>query len=157
METSDSASQEIRYLGLREGQVRKTCADCYAKCAGVRAFNGVLNESHRAFVVSADLLCESAKEPWRQTSDPVEKDFGDILKFICSQKGPTDMSMAFDGLSRSARKIIDEGVGELSGAAEVSLTYTKAPNSWRQEENKITEKTGEVETKGTLISCCLEN
>ena len=131
-------------LVFAKDKKEKTLAECYAKCVGVRMFAGVLNEAHRGFVCSADLVCESAKEPWRQTSDPTKQDFGDIIKFIASQNGPTDVRMAFDGLSRSARKIIDEGVGELSGAAEVSLTYTKAPNAWCMRKNFFGSKNMEI-------------
>ena len=110
----------------------------------MRAFSGTLNEAHRAFVVSADLLCETTNEPWRQMSNPVEKDFGDILKFISGQRGSTDVIMAFDGLSRTARRAMDTAVGDMPGAAEVSLTFTKAPNSWCMRKNFFSSKNMEI-------------
>ena len=122
-----------------------TLNEAYMKHGGgVRAFRGVLNEAHRAFVCSSDLLVENAKEPWRQVSDPADKDFGDILKFMCNQRSETDVTMAFDGLSRCARRAMEDTVGALPTATEVSLTYTKAPNAWCQRRNFFGSKTLEV-------------
>ena len=55
--------------------------------------------------------------------------FWDILKFMCNHWSETDVTMAFDGLSRCARRSIEDTVGHLPTATEVSLTYTKAPNA----------------------------
>ena len=118
--------------------------EAYKKCGGVRVFKGVLNESHRAFVVSGDLLQESAKEPWRQVSVPVEKDFGDILKFMKEQRGDTDIVMAFDGLSRSGRRFLEDSIGEMPSAAEIALTYAKAPNAWCMRRNFFGSRNMEV-------------
>ena len=35
-----------------------------------RDFKGVVNESHRAFVLSGDLLHENTSDPWLNSSDP---------------------------------------------------------------------------------------
>jgi len=122
-----------------------TLNETYSKHGGgVRAFRGVLNESHRAFVCSSDLLVENAKEPWRQISDPADKDLGDILKFMCNQRDDTDVTMAFDGLSRHARRLMEDTVGKLPTATEVSFTYAKAPNAWCQRRNFFGSKNMEV-------------
>ena len=112
--------------------------------SGVRAFKGQLNESHRGFVVSADLLTEASKDPWRNIGDAADKDFGDILKFISKQRGDADVAIAFDGLSRQARRAIEDSVGALPAASEVSLTFMKAPNSWCLRRNFFGSKTLEV-------------
>ena len=122
-----------------------TLSECYQRAGGgVRAFSGVLNEAHRLVVVSADLLCETQKQPWREISDPGDKDFGDIFKFMSMQRGSADVTAAFDGLSRVARKAMDAAVGELPGAAEVSLTYTRAPHAWCRRKNFFGSKNMEI-------------
>ena len=95
--------------------------------------------------MSGDLITESTKDPWRQIGSPGDKDFGDLLKFVCEKSdGDTDIAMAFDGLSRTARRSMEDIVGQMSSAAEVSLTYTKAPNCWCMRRNFFGSKNMEV-------------
>ena len=123
-----------------------TLTEAYRKGgSGVRALRGAVNDFHRGFVVSADLLHENAAEtPWRTVTDPSDKDFGDMLAFITSQKDSADVVMGFDGLSRSARRKIEDTVGKMPAAAEVFLTYQKAPNKWCARKNFLGSRNQEV-------------
>ena len=69
-------------------------------------FVGRPAESHRLFVFSAELHSEAHEAPWA-TPAPWDDSMDTILSFFSTMNGAFDVTMAFDGRSRSCRKAIE--------------------------------------------------
>ena len=67
---------------------------------------GKAKDKHRGFFVSADLVDfpeSTDKTPWQAKAANGGK-LEALSTFVCEQKGPFDVSLAFDGASKSARR-----------------------------------------------------
>ena len=114
-------------LSLVQSKTRVAVAEALKKAN--LDFQGVVNESHRAFVLSGDLLGEKGSEPWLNSSDPPPH-FADILQYLTSQRGSTDVLLAFDGRNRVGRRQIEDALLHLPSSSEIFLTYDSTPSSW---------------------------
>jgi len=112
--------------------------------SGVRAFKGVLNESHRLFVVSCDLMGQSEKKPFLNSFSPDGKHFNEVLEFMTKQRDLTDIVLAFDGLDRTSRRRIKDSLMKLPCAAEIVVVYTQSPNQNFARKSFFGAKTTEV-------------
>lgn len=92
-------------------------------CGPVHRFTGVLNESHRLFVASADLVRDSDNEPWHNVGAPPAQDWAEMMKFLNSRDGPRDFVLSFDGRVRSCRREAEDGIKHAS-KAELWITYS---------------------------------
>ena len=95
----------------------------YEKCVTVSGFKGQSKERHRAFVFSADLLTENAREPWKHLSEPAElPQLTPMIDFMLSKKKPFDILLFCDGRSRKMRRVIEDRL-EASGRQHVGETW----------------------------------
>ena len=120
-------------------------AEAFKKAAssGARDFKGVLNESHRAFVVSGDLLHEKGADPWLNSSDPPQY-LSELLSYLTSHRGPTDVLLAFDGCNRACRRQMEDHVMKLPASAELFLVYENMPCSWCARKHPFSSRNTEV-------------
>ncbi len=93
-------------------------------------FKGKVNEKHRVFVLSCDLLTQTGKEPWVIMSEPDAKIVEETIKFMKGSKGDADVLMGFDGCQRKMRRVLEDSFGTLPATAEIFLIYKTSWNSW---------------------------
>jgi len=126
----------VQFGRLKAGGGTKATTDAIAelfkKSGPVRNFKGVLKESHRAFIVSADLLSESADEPWNKHTAPKEADLGALLDFALQQSGPVDFVFAFDGRHRSSRRQIEDAWQGKTHMAEAFIVFQAGKGHQRE-------------------------
>ena len=92
---------------------------------GVSGFVGKLNEAHRAFVLSCDLVSESEKTPWAAVAAPKGPSVDVRLAYMLSRDGPTDFCFMFDGRSRQARRQVEDKAEEKRVTLEEAwIVYT---------------------------------
>ena len=118
-------------------------AEVLKKSGCSRDFKGVVNESHRAYIVSGDLLVENKKDPWASLAEPPAH-LDEFLKYVICQRGPYDVVMTFDGLNRSCRHKMEEAVLHLPASAEVFLVFDKQPTSWCARKHLLGSRNTEV-------------
>ena len=106
-------------------------------------FTGVVNESHRAFVLSGDLLCEKGSDPWLNSSDPPQH-FADMLQYLTSQRGSADVLLAFDGGNRACRRKMEDAILQLPASSEIFLTYDSTPSSWCSRKHPFSSRNTEI-------------
>ena len=119
-------------------------AEIFKKAGVARAFKGVLNESHRLFVFSADLQTETGGTPWSTQCEVIKPRLAAALEFMCSQRDVADVKVCFDGCNRPARSEIESTMMELPGAAEIFVVYDKPPNTWVTRKNVLSARNIEV-------------
>ena len=73
-------------------------------------FKGVMNESHRGFIMSMDLLGESQTEPWKELWTAKGAYVEAALQYMISQTKPFDLSFCFDGRSRLSRHVAEHAI-----------------------------------------------
>eukprot|EP00435_Cladocopium_sp_Y103_P010261 s794_g2.t1 len=94
----------------------------------VKSFAGELNESHRLWVLSTELLEEKQMTPWSAIGSLTDKgDAKNLLKFIQNNATkPFDFVLVWDGRSLANRKFLDEELKVLQNAStttELWITY----------------------------------
>jgi len=129
---------------LKDPKKKESYKAVFNKSAQARAFKGEPNESHRAFVLSADLLHQCGKEPWLTASAPPEDIMQAALDFISSQRDTFDVSVVFDGTMRKVRRQIEDHYQNLPAVAEFAVVYDKAPNSVFQRRNFMSQRNVEL-------------
>ena len=96
-----------------------------SKLSPAKAFVGKLNESHRAFVFSCDLVQEHDAQPWSVFACPKGPAVDARLSFLASRSGPVDFCFMFDGRSRSARRMIEDSFEKVkTGLEETWIVYS---------------------------------
>ena len=103
----------------------------------VKAFAGELNESHRLWVLSTELLEEKQLTPWSAIGSLTDKgDAKNLLKFIQSNATkPFDFVLVWDGRSLANRKFLDEELKVLqnfSTTTELWISYKGASRVGRR-------------------------
>ena len=106
-------------------------------------FNGIVNESHRAIVLSGDLLGEKGSDPWLHSSDPPQH-FPDLLQCLTSQRGPADVLLAFDGGNRTCRRKMEDAILPMPSSSEIFLTFDSPPSSWCSRKHPFSSRNTEV-------------
>ena len=86
--------------------------------ASVFSFTGKLNEAHRAYVLSCDLLQELEAQPWNTFTCPKGPAFEARLAYMSSRSGPVDVCFLFDGRSRNARRAVEDHFSKGKAALE---------------------------------------
>lgn len=90
----------------------------------VHKFNGILNESHRLFVASADLIQDHGSEPWQHMCDPPQNTWLNMMQFLNSRDGARDFVLAFDGRSRESRRAAEDNIKRAhGGTSELWILY----------------------------------
>lgn len=86
---------------------------------------GKQKEAHRAFVLSADLLAETAAEPWHGLSGDnlATSEAKTMVDWMLTKAGPFDMLILGDGCSCKARRIIEDALGSRAHVVETWLIY----------------------------------
>lgn len=92
----------------------------------VRDFKGKAKEAHRAFIFSADLLAETAAEPWRELSDTaIEGPHPEaLINWMLEQKGASDILIFADGRSRKARRVLEDALEKRQHVVEFWVLYS---------------------------------
>ena len=105
----------------------------FSKAQSISGFSGRLNESHRGFMVSMDMIQESDVNPWLSTVCPKGGTTDAILSFATSREGGVDFVFCFDGRSREARRRLEDSFEKARKATEeVWIVYSgksSAPGS----------------------------
>lgn len=95
------------------------------KHSPAKAFSGKLNEAHRAFVFSCDLVQEYDAQPWTAFACPKGPAVEARLSFLASRSGPVDFCFMFDGRSRPARRMIEDTFEKAKlGLEETWIVYS---------------------------------
>ena len=133
-------------FGLAQNKTAAGIAELVKKsgCQVVREFKGTLNEAHRAYVVSADLLSEKGKEPWSSGGQEPPSSLAEVLKFVGGQRGSTDVLMCFDGICRKNRRAIEDAILKLPASSEIFITYKKSPSQWCERKHVFSSRNTEV-------------
>ena len=132
-------------LGLvKEAKNKNSYMEVFKKAAAARSFKGEANESHRAFIMSAELLTQSGKEPWLLASAPPEDVVGAAMEFLSSHRDSFDVSLVFDGTMRKVRRQMEDHFSALPGVAEFAVVYDKAPNACFQRRNFMSHRNIEM-------------
>ena len=77
------------------------------QAVSVARFKGKFNEAHRLYVVSADLLGEADKVPWKAPAFK-DKSLEGALAYMKFRAGEFDFVIGFDGRHRGAGSILEE-------------------------------------------------
>jgi hypothetical protein len=122
-------------VGVCVGVLGSVCPrlaqECFKKSPLAEGFKGRASEEHRVFIVSADLLSQDGvDEPWATFAPPEEKVFEACLKFLTSVRGPSDVSLAFDGSNRKTRRAIEDNITAMPCSAELTVVFNSSWNSW---------------------------
>ena len=132
-------------LGLvKDAKCKDSYAEVFKKAQPARAFKGEPNASQRLFVMSADLMMQSGKEPWVNASQPPDDVFEAVLEFITSHRDTFDVSLGFDGMMRKPRRSLEDHFSPLPGSAEFAVVYDKAPNACFLRKNFMSHKNVEM-------------
>ena len=94
------------------------------RATAFQSFKAKINESHRAYILSLDLLFEADKEPWKTVPEMQKSLFQYILDFLQGCCGSTDFVFAFDGRCRKMRGALDEALsGDGKEPSEMWVIY----------------------------------
>ena len=74
------------------------------KAATARGFQGQVNEAHRLFVVSFDLVHQGGNVPWVEPGPVPDEITQVLLDFVLSNRDSFDVCLAFDGTLRKSRR-----------------------------------------------------
>ncbi len=105
--------QNLVQIGLAKSKNLAGISAVVKKTGIVNNFKGTLNDSHRLYVLSCDLISEAGPEPWQMGGvSPIPK--GEVidgrlayLKNSTECDGPNDFTMAFDGRIRKLRPALE--------------------------------------------------
>lgn len=104
-----------------------------SRAQSIAGMSGKLNESHRGFMVSMDLIQESDVSPWLSTMCPKGGSTDAILSFATSREGGVDFVFCFDGRNREARRRLEDSFEKArKPTEEVWIVYSgksSAPGS----------------------------
>ena len=92
----------------------------YALCTSntKERLDAVVNEAHRACVLSCDLLQELEAQPWSTFTYPKGPALDARLAYLSSRSGPVDCCLLFDGRSRNARRTVEDHFDKVKVALE---------------------------------------
>ena len=112
----------------------------------VSGFSGKLNEAHRAFVLSCDLISENDKAPWAAFACPRGPAVDARLSYMLARDGSTDFVFFFDGRSRQARRLVEDKAHEKTVTLEEAWIVYKdiEPAAKRQRKVCLSSRTKEV-------------
>ena len=105
--------------------------DIFKKRGGaVQTFVGKPGEDHRLFVASADLMNCCGAEPWKNPSMPNERILATTMDFLSGCRGVGDVTAAFDGCMRCARRDLEDKLFQKIGNySEVFVVYKTSWNA----------------------------
>ena len=87
----------------------------------IRSMNGKLNESHRLFVLSLDLLSESSATPWTTPSTADKAEVQKLYKFMEQHATrESDFVLAFCGRSAPNRRVLEDLLNVLNCPSTVT-------------------------------------
>ena len=93
--------------------------------------SGRAGESHRVFMLSAELLSESGSTPW-VTPAPADPVLEPVLSFFSAQNGPHDATVVFDGRSRECRKQLETIMETRRHFSELWFVYASSKRLGRK-------------------------
>ena len=70
--------------------------------------------------------------------------FRDMLQYLTSQRGSTDVLLAFDGCNRACRRQLEDAILQLPSSSEIFLTYDSTPSSWCSRKHPFSSRNTEV-------------
>ena len=87
---------------------------------------------------------QSGQEPWSQPSSPPEDVFNAAVEFCTGQRDTFDLALAFDGTMKTPRRNLEDTFSALSSTADFIVVYDKAPTSWVQRKNFMSQRNVEA-------------
>ena len=115
-----------------------------AQAASVARFKGKLNEAHRLYVVSADLLGEADKIPWKAPAFK-DKSLEGALAYMKDRAGDFDFVIGFDGRHRGARGILEANLtAGAKSVEEVWIVYGAEQDTSRSRKTCLSSNNKEV-------------
>jgi hypothetical protein len=106
--------QSIAQIGIAKSKNTTGISAVVKKAHIVSNFKGTLNDSHRLFVFSGDLVSETGPEPWLGCGASAAIPKGEVidgrlayLKSAAECQGTLDFTMAFDGRMRKLRPMLE--------------------------------------------------
>jgi hypothetical protein len=126
--------------------VENSYHETFKKAGATRTFKGAVNDSHRLFVLSCDLLRETGSAPWHTPSPPLDAHLTACLAFVKAQHDVGDVRACFDGcLGKNVRRELEDAFHqEAASLAEVFIVYDRAPNTWATRKNFMASRNTEV-------------
>lgn len=98
-------------------------AELVKKAGSVSSGKFNLNEAHRGFFCSMDLLQEADSNAWVRPHTPRGPFVDACLAFLAAVDGPADFCFAFDGRSRAARRTIEDAFSKCKHTQEMWVVY----------------------------------
>ena len=98
----------------------------------INHFKGEVGKSHRVFLFSAELFGnEQASDPWQHCSST--DSFEAVMEYICSQRGPHDTLMVFDGrIAGQTRRDLSKKMEGTRNSTEVWIIYLESSRFGRR-------------------------
>ena len=102
--------QRFMQLALWRSRTVQGIEQLLKRAAAVNGFTWTLNEAHRAFIMSADMISEADAAPWAKEVAPKGACFDQMLAFLATKGGGAgaDFVFAFDGRLRAVRRTIED-------------------------------------------------
>ena len=137
--------QRFVQLALWKTRTKEGLEAVVQKAKSVASFAGKLNETHRAFICSMDLLQEADAQPWATACVPKGAAVDARMSFLCSREGPTDFAFAFDGRSRTVRRVLEDTFeASKKSVEEVWVIYQDSGGPTRSRKTCLGSNTREV-------------
>jgi len=119
-----SQRKKFATLSVLKAKTTDGITASFRLCGPVQNFKGVLNEAHRVFVLSADMLEERTGKAWLASSTPAKADLEVVCAFLKTVPGPTDFVVVFDGRNRASRRVIQDALSSAPHSCELFILYT---------------------------------
>ena len=108
----------------------------------LHAWDGKAGETHRLFLLSADLLHEGETTPWCKPVTWRPDVHSAAAKFLLKQTGLADILMFLDGRSRDCRKQLETETANMRHASEIWVVYKPSARlgrkvSWASDNKEV--------------------
>jgi hypothetical protein len=126
-------AKEVRQKYVQFAIVKTKSADAISqlvnKAGSISQAKAKLNESHRAFVCSMDLLGEADTTPWANTYTPKGPYVDACLAYMATREGNADFCFAFDGRNRTSRRVLEDTFSKCKHTQEIWIVYRLSGSS----------------------------
>jgi len=116
--------QKFVQFGVWRSKTTQGLEAVLKKAQAVAGFRGTLNEAHRGYFFSADLVSEAGASPWSKECVAKGPAVDACLSFMLAQQGETDFLFACDGRSRSIRRALEDTFTKTEAGKRVEELWT---------------------------------
>jgi len=121
--------QKYVQLALVKTKTAEAIDQLVRKAGSVSSCKCKLNEAHRAFICSMDLLGEAESSPWAAPFAPKGAYIDACMAYLTSRDGSADFCFAFDGRHRLNRRMLEDAFNKRKHVQEIWIVYKLATAS----------------------------